>query len=384
MGQPIAFQKADQLKAKPDPDHLGFGNFFTDYMFVMDYTADIGWHDARIVPYGPLELDPAAAIFHYGQEVFEGMKAYKAEDGRILLFRPDMNLKRMNHSCERLDIPKVDPDFVIKAIKKLVTVEKDWIPEKPGQSLYIRPFIIGTDAFLGVHPSATYKLIIILSPVGAYFGDSIKPVSIYVEDKYVRAVRGGVGFAKTSGNYAASLRAQSRAEELGFDQVLWLDGVEHKYVEEVGSMNIFFKIGDEVWTPELNGSILPGVTRDSVIRLLKSWGVPVRERRISVKKLFKKAEKQELKEVFGTGTAAVISPVGFLKWEDRVIKVDDGETGPLAKKLYEALTGLQTGKIKDKSGWTQEVKVKEKPEEAAEKSEKAPEKTPEPQTPVAE
>jgi branched-chain amino acid aminotransferase, group II len=364
MGQPIAFQKADQLKAKPDPDHLGFGNFFTDYMFVMDYAADVGWHDARIVPYGPLTLDPAAAIFHYGQEVFEGMKAYKAEDGRILLFRPDMNLKRMSHSCERLDIPKVDGDFVIKAIKKLVAIEKEWIPEKTGQSLYIRPFIIGTDAFLGVHPSATYKLIIILSPVGAYFGNSIKPVSIYVEDEYVRAVHGGVGFAKTSGNYAASLRAQSKAEELGFDQVLWLDGVEHKYVEEVGSMNIFFKVGDEVWTPELNGSILPGVTRDSVIRLLKHWGVPVKERRISVKKLFKKAEKQELMEVFGTGTAAVISPVGFLKWEDRVIKVANGETGPLAKKLYETLTGLQTGRIKDKPGWTQEVKLKETPEEA--------------------
>lgn len=357
MGQPIAFHKADQLKAKPDPDHLGFGQFFTDYMFEMDYAADRGWYDARIVPYSPITLDPAATIFHYGQEVFEGLKAYKAEDGRILLFRPDKNMKRMNRSCARLNIPAIDESFVIKAIKKLVAVEKEWIPVQPGQSLYIRPFIIGTEPFLGVHPSGTYKLIIILSPVGSYFGKSVKPVKIYVEDEFVRAVRGGVGFAKTSGNYAASLKAQSKAEELGFDQVLWLDGVEHKYIEEVGSMNIFFKVDGEVWTPALNGSILPGVTRDSVIELLKGWGIPVKEKKISVKKLFRKAEKQKLEEVFGTGTAAVISPVGFLKWEDRVVKVANGEIGPLSQKLYETLTGLQTGQVEDKLGWTQEVKA---------------------------
>jgi branched-chain amino acid aminotransferase len=373
MGQQITFQKADQLKVKPEPDNLGFGQYFTDYMFEMDYAADKGWYNPRIVPYGPVKLDPAATIFHYGQEVFEGLKAYRAEDGRVLLFRPDRNMKRMNQSCARLDIPEIDEKFVIQAIKKLVALEADWIPVKPGQSLYIRPFIIGTEPFLGVHPSGTYKLFIILSPVGSYFNHSIDPVRIYVEDEYVRAVRGGVGFAKTSGNYAASLKAQSKAEELGFDQVLWLDGVEHKYIEEVGSMNIFFRIGGEVWTPELSGSILPGVTRDSVLRLLKEWDIPVRERKISVKKLFKKAEKQQLKEVFGTGTAAVISPVGFLKWEDRVIKVSDGKTGKLSKKLYDALTGIQTGRLKDKFGWTQEVKIREE-------EKKEPEETKEPVT----
>ncbi|SFG90605.1 branched-chain amino acid aminotransferase [Sporolactobacillus nakayamae] len=360
MGQSIAFQKADQLKTKPNAGELGFGKYFTDYMFEMDYSLEEGWHDPKIVPYGPISLDPAATIFHYGQEVFEGLKAYRTEDKRVLLFRPDKNMERMNQSCARLNIPKIDEKFVIKAIKKLVAIEEKWIPSEPGQSLYIRPFIIGTDPALGVHPSATYKLLIILSPVGSYFGNSMSPVKIYVEDEYVRAVKGGVGYAKTSGNYAASLKAQTKSEELGFDQVLWLDGVEHKYIEEVGSMNIFFKIDDEVWTPALNGSILPGVTRDSVIGLLKHWGVTVKEKKISVNKLFKKAEKQKLKEVFGTGTAAVISPVGFLKWEDHVIKVANGKTGKLSQKLYDTLTGIQTGKIEDKLGWTQEIKFENK------------------------
>ncbi|RYM02872.1 branched-chain amino acid aminotransferase [Sporolactobacillus sp. THM7-7] len=361
MAQTIAFRQADQLKQKPDPGQLGFGRYFTDYMFVMDYAPEAGWHDPRIVPYGPIALEPSAIIFHYGQEVFEGLKAYRTEDGRILLFRPEKNMKRMNQSCKRMNIPEIGESFVLEAIKKLVDREKDWIPALPGQSLYIRPFVIGTDPLLGVHPSGNYKLFVILSPVGSYFGDSIKPVKIYVEDDYVRAVRGGIGFAKTAGNYAASLRAQSRAEELGFDQVLWLDGVDRKYVEEVGSMNIFFKVHGEVWTPALNGSILPGVTRDSAIRLLKHWGVIIKERKISVKKLFKKAEKGELEEVFGTGTAAVISPVGFLKWEDRVIKVGNGKIGPLAQKLYDTLTGIQTGRLKDEFGWTQEVEQEKEP-----------------------
>ncbi|MCL1631348.1 branched-chain amino acid aminotransferase [Sporolactobacillus sp. CPB3-1] len=369
MGQSITFHKADKLKPKPDGSKpLGFGKFFTDYMFEMDYSMEEGWHDARIVPYGPISLDPAATIFHYGQEVFEGMKAYRTEDKRILLFRPDKNMERMNQSCARLNIPEIDEQFVIKAIKQLVAIEEKWIPNEPGQSLYIRPFIIGTDPALGVHPSSTYKLLIILSPVGSYFGDSMSPVKIYVEDEYVRAVKGGVGYAKTSGNYAASLKAQTKSEELGFDQVLWLDGVEHKYIEEVGSMNIFFKIDDEVWTPALNGSILPGVTRASVIELLQHWGVTVKEKKISVNKLFKKAEKQQLKEVFGTGTAAVISPVGFLKWNDKVIKVANGKTGKLSQKLYDTLTGIQNGKIKDELHWIQEVKT-DKQEGAKEKEE---------------
>ncbi|MFT8872842.1 MAG: branched-chain amino acid aminotransferase [Sporolactobacillus sp.] len=356
MVQSIIFQKKEQLLEKPTGEPLGFGKYFTDYMFEMDYSGEAGWHDARIIPYAPIALDPAAVIFHYGQEVFEGLKAYRAEDGRILLFRPDMNMKRMNQSCERLNMPKIDEKFFIAAIKTLVAIEQAWIPSSPGESLYIRPFMIGTEPQLGVHPAETYKLLIILSPVAGYFGDVSKPVRIYVEDKYVRAVRGGVGFAKTSGNYAAALRAQTTAEKLGFDQVLWLDGVEQKYIEEVGGMNIFFKVGDEVWTPELNGSILPGVTRNSVIRLLKNWGVKVRERKISVKKLFDKAEKQKLKEVFGTGTAAVISPVGFMKWEDRVVKIGNGNPGMLSKKLYNTLTGVQTGKLDDVFGWTDEVR----------------------------
>ncbi|BBO00253.1 branched-chain amino acid aminotransferase [Sporolactobacillus terrae] len=366
MGQSITFKKADHLKEKPGSAKLGFGKLFTDYMFEMDYSTEKGWHDARIVPYGPIQLDPAATIFHYGQEVFEGLKAYRTEDKRVLLFRPDKNMARMNQSCDRLNIPKIDEKFVIKAIKKLVAIEEAWIPSEPGQSLYIRPFIIGTDAALGVHPSATYKLLIILSPVGAYFGNSMSPVKIYVEDEFVRAVKGGVGYAKTAGNYAASLKAQTKSEKLGFDQVLWLDGVEHKYIEEVGSMNIFFKIDDEVWTPALNGSILPGVTRASVIELLKKWGITVKEKKVSVNKLFKKAEKQKLKEVFGTGTAAVISPVGFLKWEDHVIKVANGKTGKLSQKLYDTITGIQSGKIEDKLGWTQEVKLQKEKEAVAE------------------
>lgn len=366
MDQSITFTKKDQLKAKPESVQLGFGKYFTDYMFEMDYSLEKGWHDPRISPYAPVALDPAAMIFHYGQEVFEGLKAYRAKDGRILLFRPEKNMKRMNQSCARLNIPKIDGKFVIKAIKKLVAIEKDWVPTEPGQSLYIRPFIIGTEPFLGVHPSGSYKLLVICSPVGSYFGRNTKPVKIYVENEFVRAVKGGVGFAKTSGNYAASLRAQTKAEELGFDQVLWLDGVEHKYIEEVGSMNIFFKVDGEVWTPELDGSILPGITRDSVLELLKKWGVPVKEKKISVKKLFKKAEKQKLEEVFGTGTAAVISPVGFLKWEDRVVKVANGETGKLSKKLYETLTGIQNGTIKDDMGWTQEVVIETTSDAAAE------------------
>lgn len=356
MGQTIEIKRASQLKAKPNPDNLGFGKIFTDHMFIMDYKEGKGWHDARIVPYAPIVLDPSAIIFHYGQEVFEGLKAYKTEDGRILLFRPEKNMQRMNQSNERLDIPAIDEEFVIKAIKTLVDVERDWVPDQPGQSLYIRPFIIATEPYLGVRPSSEYQLIIITSPVGSYYGDQMKPVKIYVEDDYVRAVKGGVGFAKTGGNYASSLRAQTKAEELGYDQVLWLDAVEKKNVEEVGSMNICFKVDGEVWTPALNGSILPGVTRDSVIGLLKHWGVPVKEKKIPVADIFKAAEEGKLEEVFGTGTAAVISPVGQLKWEDHVVKVNNGEIGPLSQKLYDTLTGIQNGRLKDELGWTQEVK----------------------------
>lgn len=355
MGQQIAFQQSETLKKKPESGHLGFGKNFTDYMFVMDYSSNKGWHDARIVPYGPIELDPAAMIFHYGQEAFEGMKAFRADDGRVLLFRPEENVKRLNRSCARMDIPPLDEAFVLDAIKKLVDIERDWIPALPGEALYIRPFIIGTEPFLGVRSSSTFTFFVILSPVDSYFGDSVKPLKIYVEDEYVRAVSGGVGSIKTSANYATGLKPQSKAAALGFDQVLWLDAFEHKYIEEVGSMNIFFKVHGELWTPELNGSILPGVTRDSVLTLLRRWNVPYRERSISVKKLFKKADKGELEEVFGTGTAVEVAPVGFLKWGDRVVKVGEGKIGPLTRKLSEALTGIQAGTVTDEFGWMQEV-----------------------------
>ena len=307
----IKFIKNNNLKNKPaDQSKLGFGKLFTDYMFVMDYDVNKGWYDPRIEPYAPISLDPSAMIFHYGQGIFEGLKAYKTADGRILLFRPDMNFKRANVSNERLCIPQIDEAFAIEALIKLIDIEKDWIPTEPGTSLYIRPFIIATDPYLGVKPSSTYKFMIILSPVGAYYPEGLNPVKIYVEDEYVRAVRGGIGFAKTPGNYAASIRAQEKAYELGYTQVLWLDGIDQKYIEEVGTMNVFFVVDGEILTPALNGSILAGVTRDSTINLLKSWGYKVNERKINIEELKKAYDEGKLQEIFGTGTAAVISPVG--------------------------------------------------------------------------
>lgn len=359
MTQEITFIQREQLKAKPDPASLGFGKYFTDYMFVMDYHTDHGWHDARIIPYGPLTLDPSSMVFHYGQAIFEGMKAYKTPDGEVQLFRPDKNMKRLNDSCERLCIPQVDGEFLLKAIKQLVTVEKDWVPEGSGQSLYIRPFIYASEAGLGVHPAHQYTLLVIMSPSGAYYGDQLNPVNIYVEEHYVRAVLGGVGHVKTSGNYAASLKAQEKAEANGYAQILWLDAKENKYVEEVGSMNIFFKINGEVVTPKLNGSILPGVTRDSVIQILKHWGEPVREERISIEEVFAAYERGELEEVFGAGTAAVISPVGELTWNGKTIVINDRKIGQTSQRLYDGITGIQLGKLEDPFNWTVKVSAVE-------------------------
>lgn len=353
----IKFIKNENLKAKPaDQSKLGFGKLFTDYMFVMDYSVDKGWYDPRIEPYAPIALDPSAMIFHYGQGIFEGLKAYKAADGRILLFRPDMNFKRANVSNERLCIPKIDEEFAVKALIKLIDIEKDWIPTEPGTSLYIRPFIIATDPFLGVKPSSTYKFMIILSPVGAYYPEGLNPVKIYVEDEYVRAVRGGIGFAKTPGNYAASIRAQEKAYELGYTQVLWLDGIDQKYIEEVGTMNVFFMVDGKILTPGLNGSILAGVTRDSTINLLKSWGYDVEERKISIEELYNAHNEGKLQEIFGTGTAAVISPVGELNWNGHRMIINDGKIGTLSQKIYDTITGIQSGKIEDSMNWTVEVK----------------------------
>lgn len=351
----IRVELTKQPKQKPDQNNLSFGTSFTDHMFMMDYTEGQGWHDARIVPYQPLTLDPASIIFHYGQTVFEGLKAYIAENGDIQLFRPDRNFKRMNLSNERLCMPALDEEFAVEALKKLISVEKEWIPNVEGTSLYIRPFIISTEAYLGVAPSKKYTFMIILSPVGAYYKEGINPVKIAVENEYVRAVHGGTGEAKTAGNYAASLKAQEIVEKEGFAQVLWLDGVEKKYIEEVGSMNVFFKINGEIVTPALNGSILHGVTRDSVIQLLKHWDLPVVERRVSMEELAEAHQNGTLEEAFGTGTAAVISPIGQLTWENTDYIIHDGKTGDIAKKLYETLTGIQYGKIEDPFDWIVKV-----------------------------
>lgn len=357
MSKNISIERTKTPKQKPtaDPSKLGFGQYFTDHMFIMDYTEGKGWYDPRIVPYAPIELDPATMILHYGQGIFEGLKAYKTADGRIKLFRPNKNMERINSSNDRMCMPQIDKDFVIEAMKTLVNLDKDWIPEAEGTSLYIRPFMFATDPYLGVRPSCTYKFIIILSPSGPYYPGGINPVKIYVEDKYVRAVKGGTGFAKTMGNYAASLKAQAEAKEKGYIQVLWLDGVERKYIEEVGAMNVFFKINGEVLTPSLEGSILPGVTRDSVIQLLKSWGVKVSERKISVQELFDAYENGTFEESFGTGTAAVISPIGELNWSGKRAEINDGKIGELSMKLYNTITGIQNGKLEDKFGWTEEV-----------------------------
>lgn len=353
----ISITKTTNPKAKPDQNNLGFGQYFTDHMFIMDYTEGKGWHDPRIVPYAPIELDPSAMVFHYGQAIFEGLKAYKTHKGEILLFRPEKNMERVNSSNDRLVIPKINIDDGVQAIKELVRMDADWIPDAPGTSLYIRPFIIATDPYLGVRPSDTYKFIIILSPVGAYYKEGINPVKIYVESNYVRAVKGGLGFAKTVANYASSLKAQVEAKHIGYTQVLWLDGIEKKYIEEVGTMNVFFKINGEVVTPSLEGSILPGITRMSTIELLKKLGIPVSERRISIQELYDAHAAGKLDEAFGTGTAAVISPIGELNWNDHSITINEGKIGPVAAKIYETITGIQSGEIEDTYGWTQKVNI---------------------------
>ncbi|MBQ5439157.1 MAG: branched-chain amino acid aminotransferase [Clostridia bacterium] len=348
----IKITKTTSPKEKPAADQpLGFGKIFTDHMFIMDYTEGKGWHDPRIVPFQNISLSPAAMVYHYGQEMFEGLKAYKGDNDEVYLFRPDMNAKRTNKSNERLCIPELPEEDFVQAVKAVVDIDRDWIPTTPGTSLYVRPFIIATDEFLGVAPSKTYMFMIILAPSGAYYESGLAPVGIWIEDEYVRAVRGGMGFAKTGGNYAASLIGQVKAHNDDYSQVLWLDGVERKYIEEVGSMNIFFKIDGKVVTPMLNGSILPGITRDSTITLCKSWGYDVEERRISVDELLEAQKNGKLEEVFGTGTAAVISPVGKLRYVDDVMLINNGEIGPLSQKLYDTMTGIQYGKLEDKFGW---------------------------------
>ena len=339
-------------KAKPtDETKLGFGKKFSDHMFVMDYTEGEGWHDARIVPYGPFELDPATVVFHYAQEIFEGMKAYRTADDTVQLFRPDCNAKRFQDSADRLCIPKIPVEDYIQAVEALVDVDRDWVPHTDGASLYIRPFIFANDVGLGVHASKHYIFCIICAPSGAYYAEGINPVRIYVEDEYIRAAPGLTGFTKCGGNYAASIRAGERAEQNGYAQVLWLDGVHRKYIEEVGSMNVMFQVGDTVLTPELTGSVLPGITRKSCLELLKSWGLKVEERLITAQELFDAGADGTLKEAWGTGTAAVISPIGEMGWEDQHVVVNGGKIGPLAQRLYDTLTGIQWGTRPDPFGW---------------------------------
>ncbi len=352
----IKITKTTTPKEKPaDASKLGFGKYFTDHMFVMDYDAGEGWHDPRIVPYAPFSLDPATVVFHYAQEIFEGLKAYKTSEGKIQLFRPDCNAKRMQDSAERLCMPPVPVEDFVQACKTLVQVERDWVPDEYGTSLYLRPFMFANDVGLGVHASKKYIFAIIACPVGAYYAEGINPVKIYVEDEYIRAAPGLTGFAKCGGNYAASIKAGDLAEKEGFAQVLWLDGVEKKYVEEVGSMNIMFKIDGKIYTAPCTGTVLPGVTRRSIIELCKDEGYEVIEEHLAIADIMQAAKEGKLEEVYGTGTAAVISPVKELKWKDEVAMIGDGSIGPLTQKLYDTLTGIQWGKLPDTKGWTVDI-----------------------------
>ena len=351
----IKFIKTDCPKAKPDPSTLGFGKIFTDHMFMMDYSREEGWHDARIIPFQNISLHPASTVLHYGSEIFEGLKAYRRADGEVQLFRPMENIRRLNNSAERLCLPQIDEDMALEILTEFVKVEKDWTPSAPGTSLYLRPFLFGNDETLGVHAVHNATYVIIASPVGSYYKEGINPVKIMIEDEDVRAVRGGTGYAKCGGNYAASNRAGERAEKKGYSQVLWLDGVERKYIEEVGAMNVMFMIGDEIVTPMLSGSILPGITRKSCIEVLRNEGYKVSERLLSIDELEEAMENGTLKEAWGCGTAAVVSPIGELSYKDKIYTVGGGKIGEVTQKLYDTLTGIQWGKIEDTFGWTVEL-----------------------------
>lgn len=339
-------------KQKPDEKNLGFGKYYTDHMFVMDYDAGQGWHDARIVPYGPIPLEPTCVTLHYAQETFEGLKAYRRADGKVQLFRPEMNARRMINSNRRLCMPEFPEEMFVEAVKAIVKMDEDWVPSEPETSLYIRPFMFATEGALGVHAANSYKFVIVLSPSGAYYAEGVNPVKILIEDELVRAVKGGTGFAKCGGNYAASILGQVKAEAKGCAQVLWLDGVERKYVEEVGTMNVMFKIAGEIYTAPIDGSVLPGVTRDSILHILRDWGYTVHEDRLSVDDLMQAGHDGTLEEAFGTGTAAVISPIGEFLYRDDAVTINDFRTGELTQKLYDYLTGIQWGRVEDAYGWT--------------------------------
>ncbi|MBP3436660.1 MAG: branched-chain amino acid aminotransferase [Clostridia bacterium] len=348
----ISITRNQNPAAKPEASKLGFGKYFTDHMFIMDYSVDKGWHDARIVPFGNLSIHPACTALHYGSEIFEGLKAYRRADGKVQLFRPIENIRRMNRSAERLCLPTIPEELALEVLTKFITFEQEWTPAAEGTSLYIRPFMFGNDETLGVHAVKNATFIIITSPVGSYYAEGINPVKIMIEADDVRAVRGGTGEAKCGGNYAASNRAGQKAEEQGYSQVLWLDGVERKYIEEVGAMNVMFKIDGEVVTPALLGSILPGITRKSCLEVLRSEGYRVSERRLSIDELAKALEEGKLEEAWGCGTAAVISPIGELCYMGKKYAINDGKIGEVTAHLYEVLTGIQWGKLPDTYNWT--------------------------------
>ena len=348
----IRIEKTTCPKVKPaDESKLGFAKLFSDHMFVMDYAEGKGWHDARIVPYAPFSLDPATVVLHYAQELFEGMKAYRTAEGKIQLFRPECNAQRFADGCERMGIPPIPVEDFIDAVKALVKVDEEWVPHMDGTSLYIRPFVIATDVGLGVHASKNYIFCVIAAPSGAYYAEGINPVKIYVEDEYIRAAPGLTGAVKCGGNYAASIKAGELAEKKGYSQVLWLDGVEKKYVEEVGAMNIMFKIDGKIYTAACTGTVLPGVTRRSIIELCRDWGYEVIEGKLAIADIMQAGREGKLEEVWGTGTAAVVSPVKELTWKDESVEISGGKIGELTQKLYDALTGIQWGKLPDTKGW---------------------------------
>ncbi len=348
----IAITKTKNPLPLPDSNGLGFGKYFTDHMLLADYKAGIGWRNLRIVPFGPLSLHPSAVVLHYGAEIFEGMKAYRTADNKIQMFRPMENAKRMNNSARRMCLPTIDEDYFVEAIRRFVEIEERWVPSEPGTSLYLRPFMYASEAKLGVHEASEATFVVIASPVGSYFPEGVKPIKIMIEDQDVRAVRGGTGEAKCGGNYAASTRAISRGEEQGYAQVLWLDGVERKYIEEVGAMNIMFKIGDTVVTPALNGSILPGITRKSAVQLLTHQGVKVEERAITVDEIMETAANGTMVEAWGIGTAAVVAPINAIAYKGVEYTIGTGDTGATTLKLYDDLTGIQWGKgTPDPFGW---------------------------------
>ncbi len=348
----IRIEKTTSLKAKPDMSKVAFGTVFTDHMFLMDYSSAEGWHDARIVPYGPLPIEPSAAVLHYAMDVFEGLKAYRTAEGKIQLFRPDCNIERMNNSADRLSLPRIDSDDAMQAIQTLVSLDRDWVPSGEGETLYIRPLLMSVEPDLSLHCIDRCLFAVILSPVGCYYKTGLKPVSIAIEDVDARTVRGGTGYAKCGGNYAAAQRAGMRAEEKGISQVLWLDGASKQNIEEVGSMNVMFKLRGTVVTPTLEtGTVLPGVTRRSILQLLRDEGQKVEERLFPVDEFVKAVEAGEIEEAWGCGTAAVVSPIGKLIYQGKEYVIGDGGIGPLTQKLYNELTDIQWGRAADRHGW---------------------------------